>query len=70
MPETDDKAGLCPLCQEKMHQKDGFVVCPNGDYKAEFGKWDTFWTELNVLKDDFVKKYNKLLELNLVEAGS
>ena len=64
-----DLAGHCPICRTEMFQRDSFVVCPEGDYKAVFSKWDEIWSSIDdILAVDEDSLFNALLALNLVDA--
>lgn len=65
MPENP--AGHCPLCGTEMYQKGSFVICPEGDYKALFEKWDIAWIGYDAYKDSADDLIARLIALNLIK---
>jgi len=52
---SDEKrAGLCPVCGEYLAKDGDYIICPNGDYKTEFARWDEIWTRFNNLLNDLL----------------
>jgi len=63
---TLDVVGRCPICKEALSKDDGFVVCPAGDYKAEYSAWDGRWTKFDFEQDDADVLLADLVALNLL----
>jgi len=62
-----DQIGTCPICQNVLARDGEFVVCPKGDYKAEFEKWDEVWKAFEKSrKKDGKKLVGDLLSLTII----
>jgi len=57
--------GTCPICQNVLARDGEFVVCPKGDYKAEFTKWDEVWKAFDAKNGDGEKLVKDLVGLKV-----
>jgi len=67
MSDEIDRVGTCPVCQTLLVEMGKLVVCPNGDYRAEFDHWDRTWFAFDVAVDDADQLLKDLVDLNLVQ---
>lgn len=70
MPDYSKVTGRCPICRSYLVISSSSIVCPEGNYSANYKKWDSIWASFKPgrAQDDNVEKLMQdLLDLNEIE---